>query len=107
MHHYTLLLATITEKIEELETLLNNLDISMQHTQLTQTQKLATLKQRLEHTRIKKAHQLKKPSTPQVNNNMQSFLAPTQKHHARRRPPPAPPTHRRTLLPTPNNHQCS
>ena len=70
--HYTLLLATITEKIEELETLLNNVDISMQHTQLThmQTQKLATLEQRLEHIRTKKTHRLKNPPTPQVNNNM-------------------------------------
>ena len=106
--HYTLLLATITEKIEELETLLNNLDISMQHKQLTDTQmhKLTTLEKRLETTRTNKIHRLKNPTPQQVSNNKQShFLVPTQKHHVhtRQRPPPAPPTHRRTLLPTPSN----
>ena len=104
--HYTLLLVTITEKIKELETLLNNLDINMQHKQLTDTQmqKLITLEKRLETTRNKKIHRVKNTTPQKVNNYKHShFLVPTQKHHTRQGPPQAPSTHRKTLLPTPNN----
>ena len=104
--HYTLLLATITEKIKELEILLNNLDINMQHKQLTDTQmqKLITLEKRLETTRNKKIHRLKNTTPQKLNNNKHShFLVPTQKHHTRQGPPQAPSTHRKTIQPTPNN----
>ena len=75
--HYTLLLATITEKIKELETLLNSLHINMQHKQLTDVHmhKLTTIEKRLETTRTNKIHRLKNPTPQQVS----FFDPPTQK----------------------------
>ena len=104
--HYSLLLATLNEKIEALEALLDKLNIDQRTTQEQQT-RLTNLRTKLGDTREKKLDRLIKPSTMQVStsrdNRRNSFFPETQKHQRKNNPhqAQAPRRPRRTLLPTP------
>ena len=119
--HYTSLLATFTEKIEELESLLDTLQIDPAPLTNIQTDRLAQLQQKLENTRNKKTHALKdsnsaapqpatRPHRQQGNTNSpQHFLPPPQKHRPKKSMKHAPimPLMRKTLLPTPSTYTSS
>ena len=111
--HYTSLLATINEKITELEALLDKIQIDTRTTELTlqQTHKLQLLESKLSATREKKIETLTthKNTQPTKTNRPthpapRPFLARPQSHqqkHFDPRHPYAPPTMRKVLLPTP------
>lgn len=108
--HYKILLATLTEKIDELEALLHKLQIDPNITQQQDT-RLKTLHNKLEETRRRKLDNLMKPPTEphtqvshtNTNKTREPFLSePQRKHQQNTKEPPRP--YRRTrkaLLPTP------
>ena len=99
--HYTSLLATLNEKIEELESLLHTLQIDPAPLTDIQSTRIVKLQKKLEDTRNKKTHTLKKTlSTTQLPVNMShnSILQPPQKH---KKGNTIMPLIQKTLLPTP------